>query len=63
MPISDSKRRADRKWRESNYDKICIHFPKGTRDAWKEEAQKRNISLAQLVYTAVSEYLEKKVNL
>ena len=29
MPISDSKRKSDRKWREKAYDKICLQYPKG----------------------------------
>lgn len=59
MPISDSKRKADRAWRERNYDKICLQYPKGTRDTWKQEAQKRGFSLAELVRLAVQAYLSK----
>lgn len=59
MSISDSKRKADRAWRERNYDKICLQYPKGTRDFWKQEALKRGLSLAELVRLAVQMYLSK----
>lgn len=56
MPISDSKRKADRKWRENNYDKICIQLPKGTRDEWKQKAAERGFSLAELIRVSVEAY-------
>lgn len=55
--ISDAKRRADRKWRETNLDKICIQYPKGTRQKWKDAAAARGLSLAALIAAAVSEYI------
>lgn len=57
MSISDSKRKADRKWREANYDKVCIQIKKGNRDRWKTEAEKRGLSLAGLIVAAVEKYL------
>lgn len=54
--VSDSKRRADRKWRESAYDKICIQLPRGTRDCWKRAAADRGLSLAAFVALAVAEF-------
>lgn len=57
MPISDSKRKADRKWRESNYDKICIQVKRGYRDAWKASANRLGLSLAGLICKAVEEFV------
>lgn len=59
MPISDSKRRADRKWRENNYDKICIQVHKGTRQNWKAYADVHGLSLAGLIVKAVQEYMHQ----
>lgn len=58
MSISDAKRKADRKWRENNYDKICIQLPKGTRDDWKQKAAKYGISLAELIRVSVETYMK-----
>lgn len=57
--ISDSKRKADRKWREQNYDKICIQLPAGTRQRWKDAAAARGLSLAGMIAAAVAEYLAR----
>lgn len=58
MPLSDSQRKANRKWRDTNLDKICVQYRKGTRDEWKKEAEKRGLSLAGMIAEAVREYLE-----
>lgn len=58
MPISDSKRRSDRKWREANYDKICIQVKRGFRDLWKAYADRFGLSLASLICNAVEEYIQ-----
>lgn len=56
--ISDSKRKADRKWREKAYDKICIQLPVGTRQIWKDAAAVRGLSLAAMIAAAVAEYIK-----
>ena len=56
--ISDSKRRADKKWREKAYDRISIQVPAGLRDRWKAVASDRGLSLRQLIVTAVEKYIE-----
>lgn len=57
MPISDSKRKADKKWRKANYERVCIDVHKGVRARWREEAEKRGLSLAGLIVAAVEKYL------
>ena len=62
MPLTDSKRKANRKWREKAYDKICLQYPKGTRDAWKQEAERRGMSLAGFILAAVKFFLRETKN-
>lgn len=59
MPISDTKRKIDKKWRKEHYEKLSIGLPAGTRETWKQEAEKRGLSLAGLVKQAVTEFLER----
>ena len=56
--ISDSKRRADKKWREKAYDRISIQVPVGFRDRWKVAASDRGLSLRQLIVQAVEKFLQ-----
>lgn len=58
MSVPDYQKKATKKWKSANYDKICVEYPKGTRDAWKDEAKKRGLSLAQLIFFAVNEYIK-----
>lgn len=59
MSVPEYQKKATKKWKSANYEKICVEYPKGTRDAWKDEAKKRGLSLAQLILQAVTEFLEK----
>lgn len=59
MPISDSKRKADKKWRSENYDRLNIHLPKGARDRWKRFADSQGIALRQLISQAVEDYIKR----
>lgn len=56
--ISESKRRADKKWREKAYDRISIQVPVGLRDRWKAAASDCGLSLRQLIVTAVEKFLQ-----
>lgn len=57
MPTA--RTRANRKYNEKAYEQVAIRVRKGTRDAWKTQAERRNISLASMIQTAVAEYLER----
>lgn len=59
MPISDVKRKIDKKWRKEHYEKLGIGLPAGTKDFWKQEAEKRGLSLAGMIKQAVSEFLDR----
>ena len=55
--LTDSQRKANRKWRDANLDKICVQVHKGLRQEWKDAAAARGLSLAALIAAAVSEYI------
>ena len=59
MPISDAKRKIDKKWRKEHYEKLGIGLPAGTRELWKQEAAKRGLSLAGMIKQAVSEFIDR----
>ena len=42
------------------YDQILIMSPKGSKDEWKAEAQKRGLSLNAFVIEAVKNYIDNK---
>lgn len=42
-----------------NYDQILLMIPKGNKDIWKAEANRRNMSLNAFVQEAVSHYLSQ----
>lgn len=56
--VSDSKRRANEKYTARNYEQIAFRVRKGIRAEWKCAAEKRGLSLAGLIVTAVTEYLQ-----
>lgn len=56
--IPEYQKKATKKYKEKNYERICLDYRKGTRDEWKKEAEKRGLSLAGLISAAVAEYLE-----
>lgn len=60
MPLSESQRKANEKWRKANYERLCIDIRKGTRETWKQAAQARGLSLAGLIVAAVEKYLSEK---
>lgn len=60
MPLSESQRKANEKWRKANYERLCVDIRKGTRNRWKQEAEKRGLSLAGLIVSAVEKYIAEK---
>lgn len=41
-----------------NYDQVIIMIPKGSKEQWKAEAKRRNISLNAMVQQAVAQYID-----
>lgn len=56
--MGTSRTRANRKYNDSAYDRVAIRVHKGTRSIWHDEATRRGLSLAGLIVTAVTEYIE-----
>jgi len=55
MPISEAQKRAVRKYKESNYDRIELSVPKGRKDEIKAHAESRGESLNGFVNRAIDE--------
>lgn len=56
--VSDAKKRADAKWRAKAYEPVSIQVRKGTREVWKQAAQRHGMSLASYIKQAVIEKME-----
>ena len=63
MPMSDAKRKANKKWNDSNlkerYDRIQLVVPKGQKDAIQSAAQKCGESVNGFIWRVVQEELER----
>lgn len=59
MSVPEYQKKANKKWIDKNYEQIAIRYPKGTKEIWKRAAEKRGLSLAQMVFQAVTEYINK----
>ncbi len=44
---------------KENYDRINLTVPKGLREQYKAEAERRGMSISKLFTTAVDEYIER----
>lgn len=62
MPISEAKRKADEKWSKANYESVALRVRKGTREIWREAADRAGMSLAAYIQTAVKEKMERDKN-
>ena len=58
MKLADEQAAAVEKFRAKKFDRVTVNVPKGKRDAYKLGAEILELSLSQLVQTAVEEYLE-----
>ena len=47
-------------YNKSHYDNISIRVPKGTKQEWKSEAQRRGLSLAELITRAIDAFCNPK---
>lgn len=56
--MSTARTRANRRYNEKTYDQIKIQAKKGVRAQWREEAEKRGLSLASFIMAAVAYYVE-----
>lgn len=59
MPISEAKKRANKKWNDANmkdrYDRVQLVLPKGLKEKWQASAQQAGLSLNAYILEAVEE--------
>jgi predicted HicB family RNase H-like nuclease len=60
MAISEAQKRAVRKYKESNYDRLEISVPKGKKADLQAHAQERGESLNGFVNRAIDETVERE---
>ena len=60
MPISEAKRKADEKWSKANYESVALRVRKGTREIWRQAADRAGMSLAAYIQTAVKEKMDRE---
>lgn len=63
MPLSEAKKRANKRWNDENmkerYDRIQLVIPKGEKKAIQAAAAVRNESVNAYIYHAVKERIER----
>lgn len=60
MPTSKARQNANRKWNESNLDRIYLTMKKGQKDIVKQAAQNENESLNSFINHAIEYYIDSK---
>lgn len=59
---SKARLEANAKWNKNNYEQINLPVPKGSKDYWRQEANKQGYaSLNQFIKDAVNEKIERGV--
>ena len=59
MPYNEAQKRATAKYKATNYERVVVDVPKGTKDKWKEHAAKKDISLTSLIRELMEEDMAK----
>lgn len=62
MPISKARQRANDKYAKKAYESVAIRIRKGTRETWRQAADKAGLSLASYIQLAVKEKMERDAN-
>ena len=55
--MTESRRKANRKYSDKAYDRIAIRVHKGKRDEWQAAAASLDLSFAGLIVAAVEKYI------
>lgn len=55
---TDAQKKASIKYLQEKTDDIRIRTPKGTKERWKQAAEKKNVSLTQFVIDAVESAID-----
>lgn len=56
--MGKSATKAKNKYNATNYDRVGLMLPKGIKEQWQEEAERRNMSLNAFIQFAVGKCLE-----
>ena len=59
MPVSEAQKKAVRKYKESNYDRLEISVPKGRKQTIQDVARAQGESLNGFVTAAIDERIER----
>lgn len=62
MPKTEAQRRSIEKWNKKVYESVAIRIRKGTREIWRQAADKAGLSLASYIQLAVKEKMERDAN-
>ncbi len=57
--VTESKRKANAKYRAEKRDQLAVDVPKGKRDIYKQGAAELNLSLSMLIQNAVEEFIAR----
>lgn len=60
MPLSEARKRANKKWNDNNLDRIAVFLPKGYNDIVKGQADKKRLSKAKYIKTLIDEDIKKE---
>lgn len=59
MAITDAQKKAVRKYKENNYDRVELSVPKGKKDTIKTHAETQEESLNGFINRAIDETMER----
>ncbi len=59
MPYSEAQKRATLKYRTKAYDRIEITIPKGEKETYKAQAEKRGMSLNAYIISLIEKDMEE----
>lgn len=59
MPKTEAQKRANDKWAKNALECVGIRVRKGTREIWRQAADKAGLSLASYIQLAVKEKMER----
>lgn len=60
MPYSEAQKRATMKYQAANYERLNLQLKKGTKEKWKDFANKQGISLNSYIVKLVEAEIEKE---
>lgn len=59
MPISDAKKKADKKWHDKAYEKVQFAVPKGYNEKIQKQADKKGLSKAGYMKKLIDDDIAK----